>query len=138
MFNRFDRKIIPTIDEVSSYVNENLFNELINYLKVEYQPKIIFEYSNCLVPGWNIKFKKYGRSLCAIYPMEDYFICLIVIGKKEKDLFTSQLTTFTPYLQELYYTTKESMNQKWLMIEVIDSNRLDDVKRCIDIRVLAR
>ena len=44
------------------------------------------EFSKCSwEPGWNVKFKKSGKTLCTVYPRENYFTVIVVIGKKEKE-----------------------------------------------------
>ncbi len=55
-----------------------------NWFYILRRPKAIrqLEYSKCsLKPGWNVKYKKSGKALCALYPMEDYFIDAGEIGK---------------------------------------------------------
>ena len=52
----------------------------------KYNCKEQIEFSSCSWEyGWNVKFKKSGKTLCTIYPRENYFTVLVVVGKKEKD-----------------------------------------------------
>ncbi len=133
-WNKMDRGFEPNINMVSEYIRNQEFDKLYEYLVEQYAVSPTFEYSGCSVPGWNIKFKKAGRNLCTIYPMEGYFVILIVIGKKEKEEFEQNFSSFSPYLQDLYTNTKEGMGQRWLMIEVEDADIIEDVKKCISIR----
>lgn len=134
IWNKLDRTHIPTMEMISKYVSNPRWYELCNYLEEQFNVKPVLEYSGCSVPGWNVKYRKAGRSLCTLYPMEGYFITLIVIGTREKDEFEKSIHLFSTYMQDLYQNTKEGMGQKWLMIEVEDDDILDDVKRCITIR----
>lgn len=84
--------------------------------------------------GWNVKYKKAGRTLCTLYPMEGFFIALIVIGERERLEIEFALPLFTEHFVRLYHDTKCGMGQKWLMIRVTDEVILDDVKQCIAIR----
>lgn len=44
------------------------------------------EYSSCSwISGWNIKFKKAGKTLCTVYPQEGYVTVMTVVGRKEKE-----------------------------------------------------
>jgi len=125
----------PSMATISTYVNSPLFESLCKHIETEYQSKPVLEYSRCSMQyGWNVKYKKVGRTLCTLYPMEGYFIALIVIGEREKPEIESMLPFFTEYLQQLYHETKTSMGQKWLMINVTDDAVLEDVKQCIAIR----
>ncbi|WMM26122.1 DUF3788 family protein [Tissierella sp. MB52-C2] len=125
----------PSLAAVSEYVKNPLFEQLCKYLETEYQSKPVLEYSRCSMQyGWNVKYKKAGRTLCTLYPMEGYFIALIVIGEREQTETELMLPFFTEYLQQLYHETKTGMGQKWLMINVTDDAVLEDVKQCIAIR----
>lgn len=125
----------PSLELVSDYVNSPLFDNLSRHLETEYQSKPVLEYSKCSMQyGWNLKYKKSGRSLCTLYPMEGYFIALIVIGEREQADTEMMLPYCTEYLQQLYHETKTGMGQKWLMINVMDKAILKDVKLLIAIR----
>lgn len=125
----------PLMATVSAYVNSPLFEGLCKHVETEYQSKPVLEYSRCsLQYGWNVKYKKAGRTLCTLYPMEGYFIALIVIGDREQTETELMLPFFTEYLQQLYRETQTGMGQKWLMINVTDDAVLEDVKQCISIR----
>lgn len=126
----------PSIEEMSAYINNPLFNEFYEYLNNEYQPLIAVEYSkDSWLKGWNIKFRKAGRALCVAYPKENYFTVLVVIGRKEKERVEAQLTSFSPDLQKIYQSTTEGMGQRWLMIDLHQQNQLySDVQQLIRIR----
>jgi AraC family transcriptional regulator len=125
----------PSMAAISAYVNSTLFECLCKHVETEYQCKPVMEYSRCsLQYGWNVKYKKAGRTLCTLYPMEGYFIALIVIGYREQTETELSLPFFTEYLQQLYHETKMGMGQKWLMVNVMDDAVLEDVKQCIAIR----
>lgn len=135
IWNKTDEKIVPSREILSDYVENPLWDSLIEHMEKEYQIKPLVEYSSCsMQKGWNLKFKKSGRSLCTLYPMEGYFTALIVIGEREALETEMALPTFTPGFQKLYCETKAGMGQKWLMVDVMDEKSLDDVKRCIAIR----
>lgn len=136
MFDREDFSHKPDMMVISEYVNNSLWNKFVDYMKEEYDVKPIFEFSKCNWEyGWNIKFKKNNKSLCTLYPRENYFVVMIVIGKNEKKVFEEMLPSLSNDIQELYLETKEGNGQKWLMIELEDEDkRYDDVKRIINIR----
>jgi AraC family transcriptional regulator len=125
----------PSLATISAYVKSPLFERLCKHVEIEYQSKPVLEYSRCSMQyGWNVKYKKAGRTLCTLYPMEGYYIALIVIGDREQTETELMLPFFTGYLQQLYHETKTGMGQKWLMINVTDDAVLEDVKQCIAIR----
>jgi len=125
----------PVWENINQFVNNDLYKELCTSLEREYKvlPKI--EYSNCSAQrGWNIKYKKSGKSLCTIYPMEGYFIALVVIGAKETEETEFIMPTCTEYVRNLYLQTPFLLGGRWLMINVTDRHILDDVLKLIGIR----
>ena len=133
-WDKLDRGQVPTEAIVAAYVDDPLWDEICQHLLCQYESKPVFEYSGCSVPGWNVKYKKAGRSLCTLYPMEHKFIALVVIGEREKQEFDLASPTLTQYTQNLYETTKDKKGLCWLMFEVESKEVLDDVKTCIAMR----
>jgi len=134
----FDVQNQPDSRAITSFIGAGaiLWLDLLNYIEITYgvQPKNSF--SKCAAqPGWNVKYQKSSKSLCTLYPMEGYFIALIVIGAKEENELEFALDSFTPYVQELFRKTSFSCGGRWLMIQVRDRAVLEDVKRMIAIRV---
>lgn len=136
MINLQDKKNRPTLDEVAQYIQNPIFISFCLEIKETYQCSEALEFSSCSwEKGWNIKFRKSGKTLCTIYPRELYFTVLIVVGKKEKEAVEAILPECTSIIQELYRQTKEGNGQRWLMIDLEDKGSLyDDVLRLIQIR----
>ena len=74
------------------------------YLENTYHVSPKMSYSSCSAqPGWNVKISEERENLCVLYyPMEDFFIALVVIGSKEEAEVEAGITLdgFTPYIQE--------------------------------------
>lgn len=138
----FNENQTPSSKGIKDYIGsaEAYWNDLIEYIENTYQSKPKTEYSRCsLQPGWNVKYKKSGKSLCTLYPMQDYFIVLIVIGPKEQDEAEAAMEAgvFSPYVAALYRKTSGSAMGSWLMIEVKERSILNDIKILMDMRVKA-
>jgi len=125
----------PSLETISAYVNSPLWEQLRKHLEEQYQVRPVLEYSRCsMQQGWNVKYKKAGRTLCTLYPMQGYYIALVVVGERERAETELVLPFFTEYLQQLYHETKTGIGQKWLMINVTNDAVLEDLKQCIAIR----
>lgn len=123
------------LSEMSARVNHPLWEGLCTHLITVYQAKPVMEYSKCsLQPGWNVKFKKSGRTLCTLYPATGAFKALLVIGTAERLPFEMELPLMTEYMQCLYQQTKTGMDQKWLMVDVSSAEVLGNLKVGIEIR----
>jgi hypothetical protein len=136
----YDQGKMPSQNDIREFIgpSKQLWDELIDYIEKTYHTKPLISYSSCSAqPGWNIKYKKAGKSLCTLYPMDGYFIALVVVGNKEEDEVKIGMETglYTAYLKELYEKTVNMKIGRWLMIEVKDQRVLKDIKRLIDIRI---
>ncbi len=130
----------PENEDIKNFIGENaaLWDELGEHIKKTYKVKPQYSYSCCSAqPGWNVKYKKSGKSLCTLYPMDGFFIALVVIGKKEEEKvnYVIENDILTPYVKELIEKTTFSAGGRWLMIEVRDKKTLNDLKHLIAIRV---
>lgn len=137
--NLYSLSHCPTLDQIMEYVNNELWQDLNFFLQSTYniQPKLA--YSQCSMQrGWNLKYIKSGKSLCCLYPMENYFIALIVIGNKEMYETELLMPLCSQYTQELYEKTASFNGSRWLMVNLIDQSILDDVINLIQIRARAQ
>lgn len=130
----------PDIGEISEYIRNSLFNDFCAEIVKEYNAKYKVEFSKCSwESGWNIKFKKSGKTLCTVYPRENYFTVLVVVGVKEKEAVEELLFNLSPVIQRIYNETKEGMEQRWLMIDLEDKDEIfSDVLKLIDVRAKFR
>ncbi len=130
----------PTIEEISSFVRNQLFNDFCLKMDNECKANCKIEFSKCSWQyGWNIKFKKAGKNLCTIYPKEGYFTVLVVVGKKEKEEVESILPETSLVIQEIYHQTQEGNGQRWLMIDLEDVGEVyNDVFKLINIRLKSK
>ncbi|AGL03512.1 DUF3788 domain-containing protein [Desulfoscipio gibsoniae] len=126
----------PTLQDINDYVNCELWPGLCSFLESTYNVVPKLEYSKCsMQKGWNVKYKKGSKSLCTLYPMNGYFIALIVIGKKEQIDSELIMPSCNAYVQRLFSKTAFSAGGKWLMIEVRERTVLEDVLKLIQLRV---
>ncbi len=136
MIDLQDKNNHPTIEAISEYVKNPVFVQFCSEIKNTYKCNEKIEYSSCSwEKGWNIKFKKAGKTLCTVYPRECYFTVMIVIGTKEKAFVEAMMSECTVELSDIFNQTKEGNGQRWLMIDLEDKGNLyDDVFRLIQIR----
>jgi hypothetical protein len=139
----FDIDRIPSIEDIRAYIGEakQYWDQLVLYIEETYNTKLQLDYSkDSLQPGWNVKYKKSGKALCTLYPMEGYFIALVVVGPKDEDEVKHDMETglFSTYVKELYEETAYSPLGRWLMIEVKDKAVINDIHHLLSIRIKPR
>ena len=132
----YPKSQVPTLEQIEAFIASPLWNGLCSWAEGAYSiaPKV--EYSTCSgAPGWNVKYKKSGRSLCTLYPDAGQFTALISVGAKEATEAELLLPTCSDYIRELFARTQTFNGARWLMIRVTDAVVLEDVKKLIRLRV---
>lgn len=133
-----DRLNTPTPEAIENNFIENirgLWQDLNQFIQSRYQATPRMEYSGCyLQKGWNIKYKKAGKSLCTLYPAEDHFYILIVIKTEIAEMIKSISDKFEPAIIELIESARPLNGTYWLMIKVDSKAILDDVKELLLIK----
>lgn len=134
--NLQNKDYCPSLDEIAAYVQNPVFSQFCEEIRAAYSCKEKIEYSACsMEKGWNIKFRKSGRALCTVYPREQYFTVMVVVGQREKAAVEAILPGCTGALREIYSHTRECNGQRWLMIDLEDQDGLyRDVFRLTGIR----
>lgn len=132
----FAKDTTPDFDQISHYINSALWDLLNQHLQASYNVPPKIEHSVCSgAPGWNVKYKKSGRSLCVLYPNKGFFTCLVCIGAKEAQEAELLLSSCTDYTKELYWSVKPFNGARWLMLNVTSEDILEDAKKLISTRV---
>ena len=134
----FDREHEPSENQIKEFINTQLHEDLDGYLRQTYKVKPKPAYSNCnmdggLWKGWNVKYKKNGKSLCTLYPKQGYLHLLLQVGAREMTEAELLMPTCTEYTQELF--KRSGTNEtKSLGFEIRDKAVLHDVMGLIVIR----
>ena len=125
----------PTWEQITEYIGSPLWADFNERIQSAYQIKPCMEHSRCsMQAGWNIKYKKGGKSLCTLYPMQGYFIALVVVGSRELTEAEFLMPQCSDYVQTVFKNTKIGNGQKWLMLDVRDRGIMDDVFSLINLR----
>ena len=136
----YNAKNEPSENHIIEFVKTPLWENLDSYLKQKYniQPQLFF--SNCSMDkgywkGWNVKYKKSGKSLCTLYPKEGYFLVLIPVSAKDLDEAEILIKLCDKYTQDLFHQTKSGNTGKSLAMEVKNKKILADVKSLVALRI---
>ena len=136
--NLSDHSYEPTIKEMGEYIEGDLgitFEEVSSFIEENFKGKSKIDYSVCSAqPGWNLKYKKSGKALCTLYPEKDFFIMLIVLGTKDREIFDIMRNDFCTYIQELYDSVRLFNGTKWLMIYITNEMIARDAEKLIELK----
>lgn len=115
MVDMQNQEEIPILEDFAAYIRNPAFMQFCSEIKKKGRCNEKIEFSRCsLERGWNVKFKKSRKNLCTIYPSEEYFTVLVVIGSKVKEAVESILYDCAPELRELYEKTRWGNGQNGL------------------------
>lgn len=136
MLDITDKGHQPTAEELAEYIASPLFSTLLEHMQAQYKALVSVEYSgDKLLLGWNLRFRKGGRSLLRLYPKRGYFSVLLVIGRKEKERAEALLPEMSAAMRDIYAATPEGMGQRWLLIDLRDDGQLyQDVLALVRVR----
>lgn len=125
----------PTAEKIADYIKSPLWAEMNRFFRENYEVQPSCYYRICSAQlGWNVKYQKAGRSMCTLYPMDGFFIALVVIGAREQTEAELTMPLCEEYTRVLFSGTAFSAGGRWLMLSVTGEGVLEDVKRLIQIR----
>lgn len=133
-----NRSYEPTIKELGKYIEGDLsktFQNFISFVEEHFKAKSQIDYSVCSAqPGWNLKYKKSGRALCTIYPEKTFFIVLVVLGAKEREIFDIVREDYLSDIRMLYDKVRLFNGTKWLMINVTNQTVCEEVIKLLKLK----
>lgn len=136
MIDITDKVHKPDMEEIEIFVENPLFHELCAHMEAAHKALVSIEYScDKVLLGWNVRFRKGGRTLCRLYPKRGYFNVLVVVGGREKERVNALLPQMSDAMRELYLNTREGMGQRWLLVDLrAPDASYQDVLRLVSIR----
>ena len=136
----FNKENQPSSEQIEKYVATPLWGDLANYLQQTYNVNPKIEYSGCNMDGgswkgWNVKYKKSGKSLCTLYPKQGYFLSLITIAEKDAAEADFLIPICCDYVKDLYSRAQFGKSYgKMLGLEVTSEEILRDMKELMALR----
>lgn len=128
--------IIPKAEEMAILLGESLFN-IWNQINALIEEKYDMD---CL---WNkggkawkyeYKYRRGGKTLCALYARENCVGFMIILGKDERLKFEANREDYSKEVQKIYDKTQTYHDGKWLMFEPIDTTLFDDFIKLLRIK----
>lgn len=119
MIDITDKRHKPDMEEIEAFIENPLFHDFCVHMEDAYKALVSVEYSgDHVLLGWNVRFRKAGRTLCRLYPKRGYFTVLVVIGNCEKEQVEALMPQMSAAMREIYLNTKDGMGQRWLLVDL--------------------
>ncbi len=77
--------------------------------------------------GWQIRYRKGGRTLCTLFPERDAVTVLIVLGAKEVAKVTSVLDTLSPAVREAFERAGQYADGRWMWPRVLAAKDVQSI-----------
>ena len=85
---------------------------------------------------YEYKYRRGGKTLCALYAIENSFGFMVILGKGERDKFEMQRELFSNEVQTLYDEATVYHDGKWIMFELRNTELFSDIERLLEIKRL--
>lgn len=122
----------PALSDIEAWVNNPAFEALLAWMGETYGVEPSVEFSRCSMDkGWNIKYKKGSKALCALYVRSGWFTAMVTLGAKQTAELEVLLSTFSGPFRELFQKTPSFNGGKWLVMDVKKPEQLEEVQRLI-------
>ncbi len=127
---------IPTAEEMTVLVGKSLcgvWNNLCNLIEENYDMDCSWNQGG---KAWKYeyKYRRGGKTLCALYARENYIGFMIVLGKDERLKFETDKESYSKEIQEVYDNTHTYHDGKWLMFEPTDTSLFNDFIRLLSVK----
>lgn len=128
--------IIPGTEEMIMLVGESrydIWNKLNALIEEKYDMDRLWNKGG---KSWNYeyKYRRGGRTLCALYARENCVGFMVILGKDERLKFEADRDSYSKEVQRIYDETKTYHDGKWLMFEPTDTALFDDFIRLLRIK----
>lgn len=83
---------------------------------------------------YEYKYRRGGKTLCALYAKEKVLGFMVILGKGERDKFEIQRELFSKEVQMLYDEATTYHDGKWIMFELKNTGLFSDIERLLQIK----
>lgn len=127
---------IPNAEEMTALVGKSLYdvwNQLCAFIDAQYDMDRLWDKGG---KAWRYeyKYRRGGKTLCALYARENCVGFLIILGKDERLKFEADRENYAKEVQETYDKAKTYHDGKWIMFEPVDPSLFPDFIRLLRIK----
>ena len=128
--------IIPDAEQMTTLVGKPLYeiwNKLCALIDEKYDMDCLWDKGG---KAWTYeyKYRRGGKTLCALYARENCVGFMIILGKDERLKFEKDRENYTKEVQRIYDETQTYHDGKWIMFEPVDTSLFDDFVRLLIIK----
>lgn len=127
---------IPTPEMLENLIGKELYNvwtSLCQLIEQKYNMEQLWNYGG---KAWKYeyKYRKGGKTLCALYAKEQTLGFMVIFGKDERARFESQREVFSNETLKVYDGATTYHDGKWIMFELKDTSLFSDMEQLLSIK----
>ncbi len=127
---------VPTDEEMIALIGQPLFKvwtELSNLIESKYDMERLWNNGG---KKWTYecKYRRGGKSLCALYAKENVFGFMIIFGKDERAKFEADRNDYSIEVQRIYDESTTYHDGKWMMFQLTDNSLFSDMEKLLRIK----
>ena len=127
---------IPNEQELKNILGESLFEvwtKLCAAIDEKYDMDRLWDNGG---KAWTYeyKYRRGGKTLCALYARENCIGFMIIFGKNEREKFEASKESYSEQIQTIYNAAKTYHDGKWVMFQPVDTVLFDDFVRLLGIK----
>lgn len=121
-----DKKHLPTEVEYTTGLGSQLesWNAIRTALHTSYGLEGDMAWGG-LKYGWLLHYRAAGRTLCDLYPEQNAFTALLILGEEERTRMVAIFSQFSPAMQALIDATPTYHDGLWLWIHIPEATATD-------------
>ena len=127
---------IPSAENMTALVGPSLYeiwNQLCALIEEKYDMDRLWNQGG---KAWTYehKYRRGGKTLCALYAKENCIGFMIILGKDERLKFEKNKEDFSAEVQRIYDETQTYHDGKWIMFEPKDTSLFNDFTKLLEIK----
>lgn len=127
---------IPNAEEMTALTGQPLYGvwqELCAMIDEKYDMERLWNNGG---KAWmyEYKYRRGGKTLCALYAKENCIGFMIIFGKDERIKFEASRENYSEGVQKIYDEAKTYHDGKWVMFEPVDTSMFNDFIQLLGIK----
>lgn len=127
---------VPTKEDMTALLGQSLYKvwtELSGLIESRYDMDQLWN-SGGKAWKYEYKYRRGGKTLCALYAKETVFGFMIIFGKEERAKFEASRGDYSLETQKIYDTSTTYHDGKWMMFHPVDTSLFPDLEKLLLIK----
>ena len=127
---------VPDTEEMKALIGQSLYeiwNKLCALIDEKYDMECLWNKGG---KDWDYeyKYRRGGKTLCALYARESCIGFMIIFGKNERLKFEEERANFSKEVQKSYDEAKTYHDGKWVMFQLVNTSLFNDFIKLLSIK----